>query len=73
MTTGALNDKKVLIQIRNAKPTLAVIKNVEGNLGVWFVGAGDLVVSTAALKEIQTPAFFAPWTSVDWIAVQSTF
>ena len=72
MTTGALNDKQVMIQIRSATPILATVKNVEPSLGVWIVAAGDLA-GARVLDKIQKPAFFVPWASVAWIAVQSTF
>ena len=61
-----------MIQI-SGTPILATVKNVEG-LGVWIVDdAGDLTAATRVLQKIQKPAFFVPWASVLWIAVQSTF
>jgi hypothetical protein len=64
-----LNGKSVMIQIRNARPILATIKNTE-EMGVWISGAADLTAETGVLNQhIQNPMFFVPWTSVDWIAV----
>jgi hypothetical protein len=64
-----LNGKNVMIQVRNARPILATIKNTE-EMGVWIAGAADLTESAGVLKpHIQNPMFFVPWTSVDWIAV----
>jgi hypothetical protein len=61
-----------MLQIRGAKPTIATVKNVE-SVGIWILGASDLTVAAGILQKIEKPAFFVPWTSVDWIAVQSTF
>ena len=67
-TYVTLKGKSVMIQIRNARPILATIKNTE-EMGVWFAEAADLTASAGVLNLIQNPMFFVPWTSVDWIAV----
>jgi len=66
-TYGTLNGKSVVIQIRNAKPMVATVKNTE-EMGVWIVGAADLTASAGVLRHVQNPMFVVPWTSVDWIA-----
>jgi hypothetical protein len=69
---GHLSNKLVMLQIRGGKPITATVKATD-QLGVWVMGAGDLAVSSGVLKltQIQTPMFFVPWTSVDWIVVQA--
>lgn len=61
-----LAGKRVMIQIRNAKPVVATVKNTEG-MGIW-IGGADLTGATGVLGQVQNPVFFVPWTSVDWIA-----
>jgi len=74
MRTGDLNGKQVMIQILSARPVLATVKDVEPNLGVWIMDdSGDWIDAAHVSQEFQKPAFFVPWASVAWIAVESTF
>lgn len=74
MRTGDLNGKQVMIQTLSARPVLATVKNVEPSLGVWIMDdSADWIDAAHVSQEIQKPAFFIPWASVAWIAVESTF
>jgi hypothetical protein len=68
-----LNGKLVVIKIRDMKAILATVSTADEN-GIWIRGAGDLLSSAMEVfkrSAIQTPHFFVPWTSVDWVSTEN--